>query len=115
MSKLLTKINGVPVYECDYDNWRDKFNINGLTAEGMCFRFAMWLKNVLGYEEDAEDVYNNTSGIRDGSRLDIHDNYTFSKEDDLQISFLYYVNGNVWAALVKDGDYFGEIEIPITC
>ena len=107
----LTEINGVNVFEYEYEKWKAKENVNSLTAEGMCFRFANWLRENGIADDTAEDVYNNTSGIRDGNRLDIHDNYVW---EELEITFLYTVNGTVWAVLYdpEDDRYYGEVEIP---
>ena len=110
MGKLLTEINGINVFEYEYEQWKGKENVNSLTAEGMCFRFANWLRENDIADDTAEDVYNNTSGIRDGNRLDIHDNYQW---EELEIIFLYTVNGTVWAVLYnpEDDSYYGEVEI----
>lgn len=104
--------DGFNIFEVEYDRYKGKNEISGIVAEGMCFRFAEFLK-ANGYAEDEPiDVYNNTSGIRDGNRLDIHDNYDFV--DGLEFSYLYSVNGTVWAVLYdpsKDS-WYGEVEIP---
>lgn len=100
------------IFECEYDKWKGKSNLTSLQAEGICYRFSKWLQeNDVAYD-DPDDVYNNTSEIRDGNRLDIHDNYVLN-ETDYEISYLYSVNGTVWAVLydTENGCWYGEIEI----
>lgn len=109
----MNKINGMNVFECNYDKYKGKTELSSLEAEGIAFRFYRWLEYYgLNFcEEKAEDVYNNLSGIRDGNRLDIHDNYYFTEE--LEIIYLYSVNGTVWAVLYDkvNGKYYGEVEV----
>ena len=68
-----TEIAGFKVLNDDYDDYKDKYELTGIIGEGMCMRFARWLNENDLSEDTAEDVYNNTSGLRDGNRLDIHD------------------------------------------
>ena len=107
--KPIDSINGIQVFP---HSWRKPDNkINGTIADGMIFRFFRWarLNGVVDIEDDIEDVWNNFSGIRDGNRLDIMDNYHL--EEDIEISDVYYVNGCTWAALIRDGSTYGDIEI----
>lgn len=112
MSNFKTEINGINVFDYEYNDYRNKNEINALVAEGMCYRLSVFLNaNDISYDSP-EDVYNNTSAIRDGNRLDIHDNYEW--ENGLEISFIYSVNGTCWAVLydTENDIWYGEIEIP---
>lgn len=118
MSKLKIELDNLNVFEYEYDKYKGKNEISSLVAEGACFRFAEWLKSK-GYEEEPGDVMANTSGIRDGNRLDIHDNYQmnylgYDVPDNIEITFLYIHNNMLWAVLYDKADdsYYGEIEIP---
>ena len=112
MSRFKEKLQGIDVFECSYYEWKGHDDLNSLQGEGVAYRFYKWLESY-GYDEDIDSVYNNLSGIRDGNRLDIHDNYKLF-DSDLEISFLYVVNGNVWAVLLdKPNDsWYGEFELP---
>lgn len=115
MSELKTEINGINIFEHDYDRWRNHEECNGLTGEGVAFRFNRFLKHydlVLSEYETVEDTWNNLSAARDGNRYDIHDNYVFDEDNDLEISFLYVVNGNLWATLLQGNEWYGDFEIP---
>ena len=109
-----TEINGFKVWEHDYDNYKGKYNLNGLHAEGMCLRFARWI-NINGISDDnAEDVYNNTSAIRDGNRLDIHENYMLTDDCRHQIAYLWALeNGLMYATIIdmEEDKWVGDIEI----
>lgn len=109
-----TEINGFRVWEHDYDDYKGKYSLPGIYAEGMCLRFAQWLNENDISEDSAEDVYNNTSAIRDGNRLDIHDEYDLTDDGRYQISFLWALeNGIVYAAVYdrEEDAWVGEIEI----
>lgn len=117
MANFKMELCGINVFEHDYENWRDR-ETRSLESYGAAFKFAEWMRSVGlidEYETDL-DVYNNMSGLRDGNRLDIHDNYKFflTNEYNLEISFLYIVNSNLWAVLYdRDNNaWFGDIEIP---
>lgn len=112
INKLKKVINGVNIFEYSGREDEGKENPNSLVSEGIAFRFSDWLE-AHGYEESPMDVYNNTSGFRDGNRIDIHDNYPFF-DTGLEITNLYTVNGTVWAVLIdrKKDEYYGEFEIP---
>ena len=66
-------------------------------------------------EDTAEDVYNNTSEIRDGCRLDIHEDYCLDDEEErYYISYLWALeNGIIYATIYDNVDdrYIGDIEI----
>ncbi len=116
MAELKTKMYGVNIFEHDYDRWRDR-ETKTLEGMGAAFKFAEWMRyeGLLDDYETDLDVWNNMSGLRDGNRLDIHDNYRFFDPDNgLEIAFLYIVNGNVWAVLLdtKNDAWFGDFEIP---
>ena len=113
MGKLIEKRNGVNIFEYEAPKYRGVNNVNAVTSEGMVFRLYNWLKDN-GHEEDFDAVYENTSGIRNGNEIHIHDDYKFDwDDDDLYISYLYYHNGNVWAVLInKTTDtWYGEFEL----
>lgn len=109
-----TEINGFTVWEDDYDNYKGKYELTATFAEGMCMRFARWMnENNINYES-AEDVYNNTSCLRDGNRLDIHDNYNLTEDGMYQILFLWGMENGIVYAEVYDtvnDKYVGYIEI----
>lgn len=113
MTNVKANIKGMNVFEHDYDNWRNHEECNGLISYGVAYKFWRWLNahDLNLYEENIDDTYNNLSGARDGNRFDIHENYKF--EDNLEISFLYVVNGNLWATIYDKANdsWFGDIEI----
>lgn len=113
MGKLIEKRNGVDIFEYKAPKYRGIDNVNSVTAEGMRYQLYAWLKEN-GYEEDIETVRDNTSGIREGNEIHIHDDYKFDyEEDSLYISYLYYHNGNVWAVLIDKAtdSWYGEFEL----
>ena len=107
-------INGFTVWEDDYDNYKGKYKLTSTFAEGMCMKFARWMnENDISWDS-AEDVYNNTSVLRDGNRLDIYENYDLTDDGRYQISFLWGLgNGNVYAQVydTEADKYVGYIEI----
>lgn len=109
-----TEINGFRVWEYSYDEYSNKYQLSGLVAEGMCLRFARWLnENDISYDTP-EDVYNNTSAIRDGNRLDIHENYDLTDDGRYQIAFLWALENGILYATVLDREeemWVGDIEI----
>ena len=98
-----------------YEENENKYKLNSVFAAGMCYYFAEWLNNHSISEDTAEDVYNNTSGIRDGCRLDIHEDYCLDDEEArYYISYLWALeNGIIYAAVYDNMDdrYIGDIEI----
>ena len=109
-----TEINGFRVWEYDYDEYKGKYELHGIYGSGMCLEFALWLNNNGISEDTAEDVYNNTSGLRDGNRLDIHDNYNLTEDGRYQIAFLWALKNGIVYATVYDNEedkWVGEIEI----
>lgn len=76
-------------------------------------RFARWLCENSIADECAEEVYNNTSAIRDGNRLDIHDDYIFDDEEKYEISFLYVENAILYTVIYNNesDEFVGKIEI----
>ena len=120
MSELKCEIDGINIFEHEYDKWKGHEECNGLISEGVAYRFHKFLidrdliADVLDY---IDDTYNNLSGARDGNRYDIHDHYRFTWDDtyeNLEISFLYVVNGNLWGVIYDKANdsWFGEFEIP---
>lgn len=112
MSAFKTEIKGVNVFEHEYDKWRNHEECNNLVSYGVAYKFHRWLMYYgIGFDEEVDDTFNNLSGARDGNRFDIHDNYKF--EGSLEISFLYVVNGNLWATIYDkaNNSWFGDIEI----
>lgn len=109
-----TTINGFKVLEHDYDNYKGKYNLNGIFAEGMCMRFSRWLNENDIAEDTAEEVYNNTSGLRDGNRLDIHDNYNLTEDGRYYIAYIWALeNGIVYATVydTEENRWAGDIEV----
>ena len=109
-----TSVGGFRVWEHDYDKYKGKYKLPSLVGEGLCLKFARWLnENDISYDT-AEDVYNNTSGIRDGNRLDIMDNYNLTKDRRYQITYLWALENGIVYATVYDREedkWVGEIEI----
>ena len=103
------------VIPSSYEENKNKYKLNGVFAAGMCYYFAEWLNNHSISEDTAEDVYNNVSEIRDGRRLDIHEDYCFDDEEKrYYISYLWALeNGIIYAAIYDNVDdrYIGDIEI----
>lgn len=109
-----TTINGFTVWSDDYDDYKGKYDLTVTFAEGMCMKFARWLRENDIFEVDAEEVYENTSCLRDGNRLDIHENYDLTEDGRYQISFLWGLeNGCVFAEVydTEEGKYVGYIGI----
>jgi hypothetical protein len=109
------EINGFTVFESDYDNYKGKYQLNGLYAIGMIGTLYRWLCNN-GLEDylEFDDVYNNTSGLRDGNRLDIMDNYNLTDDGKYQISYVWALENGIVYATVYDSEedkYVGNIEI----
>lgn len=98
-----------------YEKSENKYKLNSVFAAGMCYYFAEWLNNHNISEDTAEDVFNNTSELRDGCRLDIHDNYCLDYNDErYQISYIWALeNGIIYAAIYDNEEerYIGDIEI----
>lgn len=115
MSKLIEKRNGVNIFEYEAPKFRGLDNGNKVIGYGMCYMLYDWLCNNGNVEiGDVEDVMSNTSGLRHGNEIHIHDDYKFDWEDDsLYINYLYYCNGTVWAVLLDkaNGTYYGEFEL----
>lgn len=108
------KIEGFNVWNDNYDDYKGKYELSGIIGEGMCMRFARWLSENNLSEDTAEDVYNNTSGLRDGNRLDIHENYYLSDDGRYQISYIWALENGIVYAEVYDSDkdeYVGNIEV----
>lgn len=112
MSKVIGKILDQNIFECAYDAFKGKNHLSSIEREGIIFRFSNWLNENDISDDTPHDVYNNTSEVRDGNRFDIHDNYEIFGTD-LEISYIYSVNGTVWAVLYdsENDRYYGEMEI----
>ena len=113
MGKYIETRNGVRIYEYEAPKYRGIYHINSVIADGMRYRLYEWLREN-GIEESIEDVYNNTSGIREGNEVQIIDDYKFDyDENQLYISYLYYHNEMVWAVLYDKADdkWYGEFEL----
>ena len=113
MGKCIGEWNGHNIFEPEYDKWREHEQCSSLESYGVAYKFHRWLAyNGLDYDdEEVDDTFNNLSGCRDGNRWDIHENYKLWDSDGMEISFLYVVNGNLWAEIVKDNSWYGDIEI----
>ena len=113
MADVVMTVLDENVFEPEYDKYRGA-KASGLEACGACLMFAQFMQEH-GYEVDADEVYNNTSGLRDGNRLDFMDNYTVETDDgdEVEFTYMYIVNGTVWATLYdpEDDSYVGDIEI----
>lgn len=104
--------NNFDVLESAYDENENTYKLNSVFAAGMCFYFAEWINNNGISEDTTEEVYNNTSAIRDGCRLDIHDNYCI--DERYEISYLWALeNGIIYATIydTEENCYIGDIEI----
>ena len=97
-----------------YEENENKYKLNSVFFFFLCYYFAEWLNNHSISEDTAEDVYNNTSAIRDGCRLDIHEDYCLDDEERYQINYLWALeNGIIYAAVydTMENRYIGDIEI----
>ena len=112
MVKAIDKWNGHNIFEYDYERWKGHEECNGLVGYGVAYKFHRWLfdNDLVDEFTSVDDTYNNLSACRDGNRYDIHDNYILG-DTDMEISFLYVVNGNLWATIQKDNGWYGDIEI----
>lgn len=70
------------------------YQASSLEACGMIAILAEWLRDNGVSDDTYEDVYNNTSSLRDGNRLDIMDNYVL--DDFNELSYIYTDSVNVW-------------------
>lgn len=106
------KFNVIP---STYKENENKYKLNSVFAAGMCYYFSEWLNDHGIAEDTTEDVFNNTSGLRDGCRLDIYDNYYFDYDNKrYQISYIWALeNGIIYAAIYDNIEdrYIGDIEI----
>lgn len=112
---IYTEINGFTVWQDDgYEKYKGKHKLTGTVAAGMCLLFSQWLReNSLSYDT-AEDVHANTSGIRDGNRIDIHEEYDLSDDGRYQVTFLWGLENGLFYAEVWDkwnDEDVGYIEI----
>lgn len=109
MSEPIMTIKGIPVFKKSYEPAEK--SVGGLVAEGMIYRFSRWLNWHDISDDNVNDVWNNTSEIRDGNRLDIHDNYILAP--GFEITYLYCKNDMCWAMVYNkiSGSWLGEIEI----
>ena len=112
MVKLKETINGYNIFEYDAREWRGKEHLNSIEYYGICFMFSEFLKG-MGLYEDPIEVVENTSGIREGNEIHIHDDYKFF-DTNLVMSYIFTANKTVWVVLYdKENDnWYGEIEIP---
>lgn len=120
MNKLKETVDGINIFEHDYDRWRNYEKCSGLVTEGVYFRFYRWLlsRGLIDEYESVIDIYNGNNPARDGNRYDLNDNYLFTFEDGYEkitINFLYVVNGNLWAVLYDEAnnEWYGDFEIPV--
>lgn len=114
MVNVIGKLYGLNVFEHDYDRWKNHEECNGLIGYGVAFQFANFLRWNGISEDSVESVFGNISGARDGNRYDIHDDYLIDEDRQLYFSFLYVVNGNLWATIYDKANntWYGDIEIP---
>lgn len=98
------------------------YEVQTLAGYGAITLLNNFLNLWLGFEETIEDTNNNTSGLRDGNRIDIHDNYPFSEMLGLdtngekwEISYLWITkNGTAFMCIYNatQDDEVGFIELP---
>lgn len=98
-----------------YKENENKYKLNSVFAAGMCYYFAEWLNDHSISADTVDDVYDNVSEIRDGCRLDIHENYYFDYDDErYQLGYLWALENGVIYAAVYDADkdrFIGDIVI----
>ena len=98
-----------------YEENENKYKLNSVFAAGMRYYFSEWLNSHSLSEDTTEDVFNNTSALRDGCRIDIHENYCLDYDEErYQISYLWALeNGIIYAAVydTMENRYIGDIEI----
>ena len=122
MANVIGSWNGNNIFEYEYEKWKRHDKCNTLMNYGVAYKFHRWLayNHIIDSEfETVDDTFDNLSECRDDSRYDIHENYKLYEWNNdydyvwtgMEISFLYVVNGNLWATLEKDGGWFGDIEI----
>lgn len=74
-------------YEKNEDN---SYEVQSLSYYGAIALLNDFLNTWLCYEETIQETMSNTSELRDGNRIDIHDNYSFSEILGLD------TNGDEW-------------------
>lgn len=98
-----------------YEENENKYQLNSVFAAGMRYYFSEWLNSHSISEDTTEDVFDNTSALRDGCRIDIHDNYYLDYDEErYQISYLWALeNGIIYASVydTMENRYIGDIEI----
>ena len=105
----------VPEYD---EKWREHENCSELEGYGVAYKFHRWLQynDLIDEYTTVDDTWNNLSGCREGNRYDIHDDYKLygtAEDEDLQISYLYVVNGNLWATVIDKAadEWYADMEI----
>ena len=115
MLKIIVDGYEYDVIEHKYKEYKGKYNLSGIEVDGMIYRFSRWLKNNEISYDDVDDVYNNTSCLRDGNRLDIHDSYLLKTDDrTYSIEFIWATENGVMFATLYDKEqdcWFGDIVI----
>ena len=105
----------IDILEPEYHKQKEKYRLSSLEVDGLIYRFSRWLNNNGISYDDAEDVYNNTSCLRDGNRLDIQDSYTlFTDEAMYTIEYIWANKNGVMFATLYDKEkecWFGDIII----
>ena len=98
-----------------YEENENKYQLNSVFAAGMRYYFSEWLNSHSISEDTTEDVFDNTSALRDGCRIDIHDNYYLDYDEErYQISYLWALeNGIIYASVydTMENHFIGDIEI----
>lgn len=113
----IMKINDITILlEDDYHNYKGEYTLNGLHVLGMIGALYRWLQEYSLVDEltTFNDVYDNISGLRDGNRLDIMDNYNLTDDGKYQISYIWALENGIVYATVYDREedkYIGNIEI----
>lgn len=115
MAKKIGEWNGHNIFEYTYNEWRNQYKCNGLECAGVLYRFYEWLVNndLVDEYTTIDDMNGLVNGARDGNRFDLNDDIRLRDMDDIVISFLYVVNGCLWATLYDraNNNWYGDIEI----
>jgi hypothetical protein len=112
-----TMIDDFRVWESDYDNQKGKYELDNLQSYSILAAYTMWCnENYINGTDDCtlKEVYDNTSALRDGLRIDLMDNDDLTPDGRYQISYLWALeNGIVYAAVwdTQQSEYVGDIEI----
>lgn len=118
MAEFKGKINGINIFEYDAPKWRGHEKCSGLISDGVVYRLYRFLTyyGLIDEYETIDSVWNNVAA-REGNEYQLLDNYRFCWDDEyenLEISYLYVVNGMLWGVLYNKANdsWYGDFEIP---